>query len=57
MRGAKRGKTADIDGVLAEMLKEAGWEVVKFLKTLFNKCFENGEIPEDCSNAYTILIY
>ncbi|KAL0810833.1 hypothetical protein ABMA28_010143 [Loxostege sticticalis] len=53
----KNGKAAGSDNVLVEMVKAGGESVIKTLNTLFNKCLEEGKIPEEWQCANVILLF
>jgi len=53
----KRGKSGGLDGVVPEMIKDAGDGIVVFLTALFNEVFRSGEYPEVWSKAIIVPIH
>lgn len=50
-------KAGGMDGVIPEMLKYGGPDVVNFLTKLFNKVFDNGIYPEEWAKAIVVPIF
>ena len=57
IRNLKSGKACGLDGILADMLKAGGREVIVFLTKLFNCIFDLGYYPEEWAKAIIIPIY
>lgn len=57
MKEMKNNKSADEDGIAIETIKEGGTTILKVLRTLFNKCLEEGKTPSKWDNASIILLY
>ena len=57
LRKVKRGKSAGLDGVSGEMLKEGGDSMIEWLERLFMVCWRNGEVPQDWQDACVVPIY
>lgn len=53
----KTGKSGGLDGVVPEMLKCGGEDVVDFLFKLFNKIFDCGVYPSEWSEAIVVPIF
>ena len=53
----KNGKSAGVDKILGELLKNANNIVVDFLVTLFNALFENGTFPTEWSKSIIVPIH
>jgi hypothetical protein len=50
-------KAGGLDGVVPEMLKRGGDEVICFLTKLFNKVFDSGIYPSDWAKAIVVPIF
>ena len=57
LKDTKAGKAPGVDGVRAEMLKEGGETVVKWLVRLFNVCFILSMVPVDWMCACIVPLY
>ena len=57
VQSLKKGKSGGTDGIVPEMLKLGGEEVITFLTKLFNKVFSSGVYPEEWSKAIVIPIF
>ena len=53
----KLGKSAGSDKIIAEMLRDASFEIVNFLADLFNTLFESGNFPLDWAKSIIIPIH
>ena len=54
IRKMKNGKSAGIDGIQAELLKNGGEEVVNRLAQLCNQVWSEGEVPRDWKDGIVI---
>ena len=54
---AKGGKAPGVDGVRAEILKEAGMTILERLVRLFNICFMLSIVPVDWVCACIVPLY
>lgn len=57
LKTIKNNKAAGPDGILPEMLKEGGPNLHTELRQLFNRCLEQGRIPQDWLETEVILIH
>ena len=53
----KKEKAPGIDNITSDILKLGGKEVIKALKTIFNKILESQEIPETWREAKMIILH
>lgn len=51
------GKAPGEDDIIVEMVKMGGDPVIQFLKEIFNRCLEEGRIPEKWESATVILLF
>ena len=56
IKNLKNGKACGTDGIVSEMLKAGGQQVILFLTKLFNRIFESG-IPSEWAKAIVIPIF
>lgn len=53
----KKGKTAGNDQISGEMLKRMGKIGVQFISSLYNRCWNEGDIPEEWKMGIVIPIF
>src|SRR5678816_1578033 len=53
----KKGKSAGMDGVRMEMLKNGGIGVEEWLYRLYNICWRSGEVPQDWEDGCLVPLY
>ncbi len=51
------GKTADMDGITAEMLKYGGDIVVEWILLICERAWKRGEVPDDWKKAIIVPLY
>ena len=56
-RKLKRGKSAGLDEVCVEMIKEGGRSMLLWLVRLFSVCWREGKVPQDWQDACLVPIY
>ena len=52
----KKGKSAGLDEISAELLKHGGSSLITELTTLFNNCWHNQNVPEDWQDGVIIKL-
>jgi hypothetical protein len=57
VRKLKNGKSAGIDGITGEMIKNGGEIVIDWIWKLCNKAFVEGIVPKDWSRAVIVPLY
>jgi hypothetical protein len=57
IKDLKNGKSGGLDGIIPEMLKEGGEEIVDLFTSIFNCVFNNGVYPEEWSKAIIVPIF
>lgn len=57
LKQIKNEKSAGEDGILPEMLKAGGDQLMKQLKNLFNQCLQEEKIPANWHNAVVVLLH
>ena len=54
----KGEKTAGLDGIAVEMLKNGGFNILELLSRIFHICMEKtGVVQDDYKVAYIVLVY
>ena len=57
LKKMKNGKSAGLDGICVEMLKEGGQTIVYWLGRILNACWREGRVPQDWQDACLVPIY
>ena len=57
VRKLKKGKSAGLDGVCVEMIKEGGKSMLLWLVRMFNVCWKEGKVPQDWQDGSLVPIY
>ena len=52
----KKGKSAGVDNILAELVQAGGEEVITALTTFCNKSWQTGEWPTPCTQSLVITL-
>ena len=55
LKKMKSGKSAGMDGIVVEILKNGSISITDWLLRIFNNCMESGAVPEEGS-VYRSLI-
>lgn len=53
----RKRKASGVDGITGELLKLGGWEIISYLKVLFNVSINNVSLPRDWREAIVIPIH
>ena len=57
LKKMKDGKAAGMNGIVVEMLKTEGINIIDWLLRIFSRCMESGVVPEDWKATCFVPIY
>lgn len=57
VRKVKKGKSAGMDGIYGEMIKEGPRELFDWLVRLFNVCWREGRVPQEWQDSCIVPLY
>src|ERR1044072_986627 len=57
VRKVKKGKSAGMNGIYGEMIKEEPRELIEWLVRLFNVCWREGRVPQEWQDSCIVPIY
>lgn len=57
VRKLKTHKAPDVDGIPAEVYQPGGGPLLEKIKSLFQVCWQRGEVPNDLWNAIIVSLY